>query len=266
MGSIAHLSDLHFGRVDERVVEALVDELSGRPPDVIVISGDLTQRARSGEFADAARFIARLPSKPLVVPGNHDLPWGDLRRRFFSPHERFRRTIETDPFPTFEGAGLRIIGVDTTRAAGLYLDWSRGRISRSQIGVVSDFFGATRSDDETRIVVTHHPFLFPPGDRSRELVGRAKLALHEFRTCGVDLLLAGHFHKAYSGHAAIRHPDEHRILVVQASTTTSTRLKGEPNAYNWIECAPGRCRVLHRAWDAGSRRFVDAECQTYRGR
>ncbi|CAN5410285.1 metallophosphoesterase [soil metagenome] len=265
MGTIAHLSDLHFGRLDEAVAEALVGEMRARPPDLIVISGDLTQRARRAEFAEAARFIGRLPSRPLVVPGNHDLPAGNLGHRVLWPHKRFRKAIERDPFPTFEGAGMRVIGVDTTRVGGLYLDWSRGRISRSQIGVVGEFFGGAGRRDETRVVVTHHPFLYPPGRRERDLVGRAKLALASFRQSGVHLLLAGHFHKAYSGHVAMPHPDEHRIVVAQASTATSTRLKGEPNAYNWITCGGAEIHVLHRVWEPARSGFVDGELREYAG-
>ena len=91
MRTIAHISDIHFGRIDPPIVEAIVADISSMSPSLVVISGDLTQRARAGQFRDAAAFLARLPKPQLVVPGNHDIPLFDVFSRFFSPLGNYRK-------------------------------------------------------------------------------------------------------------------------------------------------------------------------------
>src|SRR5436190_16940942 len=93
MRTIAHISDLHFGRLDPPVAEGLVADLADRKPSLLVVSGDFTQRAREGQFRAAADFLKRLPTPQLLVPGNHDIPLYNLIRRFFFPLDRYRRII-----------------------------------------------------------------------------------------------------------------------------------------------------------------------------
>src|SRR5215203_2252501 len=99
MRTIAHISDIHFGRTDPPVVEGLVKDLAGRHPSLLVMSGDFTQRARERQYRDAAAFMARLPGPQLVVPGNHDIPLYDVIRRFFFPLSRYRKHITPDLRP-----------------------------------------------------------------------------------------------------------------------------------------------------------------------
>jgi len=103
MSTIAHLSDIHFGRVDSTVVDALIDTLTAVAPDLVALSGDLTQRARSGQFRAARRFLDRLPRPLLVVPGNHDVPLFNLAARFLDPFGGYQRHIQEDLEPVFEG-------------------------------------------------------------------------------------------------------------------------------------------------------------------
>ena len=102
MRRIAHLSDLHFGRHDDEIVTGLLRALKAIAPDIYVISGDLTQRARRAQFAAAKAFVDELRATGLpviVVPGNHDVPLYDVARRFMRPLNRFRRYIEAKPYP-----------------------------------------------------------------------------------------------------------------------------------------------------------------------
>lgn len=235
MTTLAHLSDLHFGRLDPRVAESLLEELHERQPDLIVVSGDFTQRARRREFEAARAYVERFPSRPLMVPGNHDVAnYHLVLERFMKPVARFRHYLEDDLFPRMEEENVRVLGINSARPAGWYLDWSRGRISTRQLHEIDARF-RERKNGEVRILVTHHPFIFPPEQDTRHLVRGPKDMLRRLASCGVDLILAGHFHRAWSDVVATRHPDTKSIVVAQASTSTSTRLKEEPNAFNWIE-------------------------------
>src|SRR5690349_20939257 len=102
MRTIAHISDLHFDLVDPNVVEALAAELNQRAPSLLVVSGDFTQRARTGQYQQAARYLHRLPKPQLVIPGNHDIPLFDVIRRFFFPLERYKKHITSELRPLYQ--------------------------------------------------------------------------------------------------------------------------------------------------------------------
>src|SRR3546814_273438 len=151
-----------------------------------------------------------------------------------------------------------VLGVNTARA----LRWKEGSISRDQIGRVRDLLGPYEQS-MFKVVCTHHPFLPPPDSPETGLVRRAGHALRTFESVGVDLLLAGHLHRAYTGDVVTHHAVIKRsILVAQASTATSTRLRAEPNAYNWIALDGDMLRLQSRVWDG--ERFVSAEGQGVR--
>ncbi|MEX2579431.1 MAG: metallophosphoesterase family protein [Verrucomicrobiales bacterium] len=261
MTTIAHLSDLHFGRLDEKVAEILLEELHSQRPDVIVVSGDFTQRARRREFEAARNYVARFPSRPLMVPGNHDVPTFNLLERFIRPTARFRHWLEKERYPRQDHASVSLLGINTARPGGWYTDWSRGRISSEQLSTIQQRF---RGHEElgVRILVTHHPFLFPPEQEGRHLVKGPKDTLESLASCGVDLVLAGHFHRAWSDLVATRHPEVPSIVVAQASTSTSTRLKTEPNAYNWIEVDLPSLHITSHEWREG--RFASTVSKAYR--
>jgi len=244
MRTIAHLSDLHFGTEISPVVDALSAELNERPPSLIVVSGDLTQRARRAQFSAARDFLARLPQPQLVVPGNHDIPLFDIFRRFLAPLRRYRHFIREDVNPTFSDEELHVVGLNTARS----FTWKNGRISRAQIDCLDRELSVIRN--RLKIVVTHHPFIPPPHDAGIELVGRAALAIPLLDRHGADLLLAGHLHRGYAGDIRPHYPSSQRSFVsVQAGTAVSGRTRDEPNAYSWIELTPDRIRIIIRAWN-----------------
>lgn len=261
MTTLAHLSDLHFGRLNREAAEALLRDLERAAPDLIVVSGDLTQGARHEEFQEARAYLDRFPTPPLVVPGNHDLPSWNLYERFTRPTRRFHRYIEPESFPFRAKGQMAVLGINTTRPHGWYWDWGRGRINLRQVRRIREVFAA-RPARELRVVVTHHPFLHPPQEERRPLVRGPRGVLRLLAECGVDLLLAGHFHKSHSEVAVTRYPGAEGIVVAQTSTSTSHRLRAEPNSYNWFRYeAEGRLRVSVLAWMEG--RFLCTSEKAY---
>lgn len=129
MRRVAHISDLHFGRTDPAVVEALVAELNRDPPDLIVASGDFTMRARRKEYVAARAFLDRLTAPWIAVPGNHDIAYFKLLTRFFHPFGRYRRFIAKDTEPTFLDDEIAVVCLNTVRTWAPETDWSQGKIT-----------------------------------------------------------------------------------------------------------------------------------------
>jgi 3',5'-cyclic AMP phosphodiesterase CpdA len=245
MKLIAHVSDLHFGAHIPAVVEALAADLVAASPTLLVVSGDLTQRARTRQFLAARRFLDAIPFPTVVVPGNHDVPLFDAIRRFLSPLARFRRHIGPHVDPFFAVDGLAVLGLNTARSN----TWKDGRLSLAQVDRIRQALCPV-PPPTTKVLVTHHPFLPPPWDESPPLVGRAGLALRAAEDCGVDLLLAGHLHHGYTGDIRSHHLDVRRsILVAQAGTATSHRVRNEPNSYILIAVAPATVGFGLRVFD-----------------
>ncbi|WP_129791136.1 metallophosphoesterase [Sphingosinicella sp. CPCC 101087] len=236
MARIAHLSDVHFGAHDPSVVAGVEAWLVADRPDLVVISGDFTQRARVEQYREARAFLRRLEAvglRTLCVPGNHDVPLFDVLRRFARPLNRYRRFIEEDLCPWFENERLAVLGINTARS----LTIKHGRINHEQMALIRERFRAV-PDDRTKILVTHHPlFAMPIGEEGglTRVVGRHEPALQAVAEAGVHILLAGHFHRTYSAAAREMVENAGPALVIQAGTATSTRLRaGEAQSFNLI--------------------------------
>lgn len=247
MRTLAHVSDLHFGTEDPAVADALVEDVLALAPDLVVVSGDLTQRARTAEFLGARAFLERFPFPVLAVPGNHDAPLFDVARRAFAPFGRFRRHIERADAPCWADDEVAVLGLNTARRTA----WKAGRVSWDQVRAARRFFAAQEAP--SKVLVTHHPFLPPTEAPKERVVGRAGEALASLATSGVDLVLSGHLHEHYSGDAADHHLALTRgVLVAQAGTAVSRRTREAPNAYNVVRLDAPRVHIEVRRYD-GSR-------------
>jgi len=248
MTVIAHISDLHFGAHDPAVVAGLTAELNADPPDLVAISGDLTQYARRSEFEQARQFIGSLKSPVLAVPGNHDLTPFNLPERFASPYGRWIAAIAPEIEPTWMDGRVAVLGVNTTHRGGYHWDWSRGRVGRKDMPQLRDRLAAVPAG-LVRIVVAHHPMLAAEDRPRMVLAGRAKQTLAALAEADVRMILSGHAHYIYSRFSL---PGGRGPLVVQCGTTTSNRLRGDPNGYNRIVVDGEAHTVEPRVW-TGSR-------------
>lgn len=258
MRTIAHISDLHFGAEDPPVAEGLLRDLRDLQPHLVVISGDLTQRARTTQFQAARDYLDRIAVPQIVVPGNHDVPLHNFVDRMVRPLTRYRQWITPELFPFFQDDEIAVAGVNTARSS----TWKEGRISLTQIEKLRTLFEPVPAH-VFKILVSHHPFI-PPADRTKTaLVGRARLALNSLETSGCSLILSGHLHRAYGGDVRITHLKMARsILVAQAGTAISHRRRNEANAYNHIVLDGSALTIHVRQWDGQS--FQVRETRAYR--
>lgn len=256
---VVHLSDLHFGRVDAGMVEPLVEAVERLRPDVIAISGDLTQRARPPEFQQARAFLENFQVPLVVVPGNHDVPLYDLYRRFVKPLDRFYRFITDVREPSFIDREIAVIGINTARS----LTWKGGRVNHTQIMTVRNVLCAL-DPDVIRIVVTHHPFDLPKGYSSLEVVGRSRMAMSRLAECGADILLSGHLHVTHISDTVHRYNIHgHSALVVQAGTASSNRHRGERNSFNCLRVDGRAVTIEHWTWSDEKHGFTRTDVRRF---
>ncbi|MBP1152153.1 MULTISPECIES: metallophosphoesterase family protein [unclassified Methylocaldum] len=262
MRTIVHLSDLHFGRVDSSLVDPLIQSVREIGPDLVAISGDLTQRARTAQFLEARRFLDALPKPQIVVPGNHDVPLYNPLARFFRPLVKYRRYIGENIEPFYADEQIAVVGVNTARS----LTVKNGRVNRRQLDRIRerlcDYPGAV-----IKIVVTHHPFDLPEGFREGDLVGRARMAMEALASCGVDMFLAGHLHVSHSGHTGERYRIAgYKALVISAGTALSVRTRKEKNAFNVLRIEHPKVVLERCTWESENARFVPSAAEYFERR
>lgn len=239
---LAHISDLHFGSDEEGRWAALLDRLAALRPDIVAISGDLTQRARSEQFQSARAFLDRLPAPWIAVPGNHDIPLVNLVSRVFSPFSGYRRHISSDLEPVWEDDGVLVIGVNTVDP----LAHQAGRFRHASIDRVARLAGAA-PPGTVRIVMLHHPLVHGPLIDKRPM-SNAETALAAMADCGVDIVLSGHLH-AWDAEVHKAMNGIHETLLIQAGTATSWRRRGNENDFNLLEVSGRGVRI--ERWVAG---------------
>jgi len=251
--TVVHISDLHFGAADRRLVDSLLQAIAGIAPHVVAISGDLTQRARPSQFAEARAFLLRLPAPHVVVPGNHDVPLYNVLARLVNPLGGYRHYISRERFPVFADDAIVVAGADTTRSLTIQDGGLRARDVRHLVRVL-----ASAPRGAARIIVCHHPFDPLTSRRARLTLPRpASDAVGLLVTAGADVFLTGHLHVGYVGHTAVRYGVSGRsAIVVEAGTATSVRIRGEVNSFNVLRIDSDTVTIERQTWSAAAGRFV----------
>lgn len=249
MFALLHISDLHFGPFFEpAVAEALLLSAARLKPDVIVASGDFTQRAKPEEFAAARAFLDRLPRVPLVTtPGNHDVPLYRLLERLASPYRLYCQHISSELDSVYRDSNLVIVSLNSTKPLRAI---TNGRLSRQQLAFCEKSLRET-PEGALKVVVAHHHFAPAPDYDGGQVMPRAQRALDRFSELKVDLILGGHLHRAYIGNSLDVYPSRRRergIIIVQSGTSTSRRGRArerEKNSFNLIKVGRRAIRITH---------------------
>ncbi len=241
---IALLADLHFGRIaGPEIVSALVRDIREQDVNLVVLAGDLTQRARPREFRAAVRFIERLQVPVVAVPGNHDVyPWWHLVPRLWFPLRRFHRWITPQRFPVVEVPGVVMLGINSATGRRI----QRGFVDTRAIGRMRELFQSCGTCVLT-VLVVHHP---PWGE-----AGSQPLFADSGTDAVPDMVLCGHAHVSWSG---IRHMSGRPVVIVQAGTATSHRWR-EPqmgvNSYQMVTIADTMVSVEERRFVLSAQAF-----------
>jgi 3',5'-cyclic AMP phosphodiesterase CpdA len=265
--TLLQISDLHFGPPYlPHVGEALLQIAPTLAADAIVVSGDLTQRAKREQFAEAKAFLDRLPAVPIVVvPGNHDVPLFRVVERWRDPYGLYREFInsELDHVVQLENATIVALNSTSPRSA-----ITNGRVHREQLDFCSEAFGNAPAE-AARIVVAHHHFAPAPDYERDQTMSKAKRAMNRFVELGVDLILGGHLHRAYIGNSLDFYPGNHRdrgIVIVQCGTTTSHRGRGrerEKNSFNLVAISNNMLKVTHYMYFHEDDGFQPVSCHAF---
>ena len=239
MTLLFHISDLHFGLEDRAAIAWFEDCVRRERPDAVLITGDLTMRARSREFTAACDWIGALDVPVTVEVGNHDLPYFNPVERFFTPYRRIRgieRLVERE----LGLPGVAVVPLKTTARAQWRLDWSKGWVTRKALAKTLAAIDALPAG--TKVLVTAHHPLVEAGTRGRALTRGGERALRELAARGVAAVLTGHVHDAFD----LVQPTPAGPIRMIGAGTLSQRIRSTPPSFNELRVANGALAVRVR--------------------
>lgn len=245
MTRLVQISDIHFGAEDPALVMPLSEAINDLAPDLVILTGDVTQYGRRSEFAAARAFLETLQAPIVGAPGNHDTPYFNMAARLTGPWKRFERWLGPRLQPRAEAGRARVEMLPTARGAQVRIDWSLGRVRRRDAlragARLSDFEGCS-------VLAGHHPLVAPGGLKGRAKTTGGARAAQLITQAGVDLYLSGHLHQVFA--EAMEREDGSVCWFVGAGTALSRRTRGEPASFNVIEVSEDPRVVV---WAAGDK-------------
>jgi 3',5'-cyclic AMP phosphodiesterase CpdA len=255
--TLFHISDVHFGPPHlPRVAQGVLEFVQDRQPELVILSGDLTQRARPEQFQQARAFVDAIPSPTLVVPGNHDVPMYRVWERVLAPFGAYRRHFSDELEPVHREEDLLVVGINTA------FNWTvkEGRIKLARLLEVGELLRQVPRHT-FKVVVAHHHLIPPPNFGTQTVLANAWEAMDLFSTFGVDLILSGHLHQSYIGNSEEFYPKGRPpVVMVHSGTTTSRRGRAgerERNSCNWIQYDRESIVVSHYFWHDAAERFTE---------
>lgn len=260
MSVLLQISDTHFGTEQPAAVAGVLELAARVRPEVVVLSGDITQRARRSQFTAARAFVDRLPAPTLAIPGNHDIPLFNLAARLFAPYANFARAFGDNLQPQYDSDAFLALCVNTTRPAR----HKHGVVSTEQIMQIADRLGRARQD-QLRIVIVHQPVLAIRAEDTNNLLRGYEEAVHAWASAGADIIMGGHIHLPYV-QRIVDDTQTHggKMWAVQAGTAVSKRTRDQaPNSVNVLRHPPGDLVCSVERWDfhAPSSQFHCANVQ-----
>jgi 3',5'-cyclic AMP phosphodiesterase CpdA len=239
------VSDLHFGAADRAALAWFVDEVRARTPDAVVVTGDLTYRARAAEFAEASDWLRALAVPVSIEPGNHDLPYFNLWERFRDPYRRFR-AVEAAVERPLVLADVEIVPMKTTARAQWRLNWAEGRVDRPSLaGAVARV--RARGEGKLALVACHHPLVDLPTMQVAGRTAGGAQALQALADAGASAVLSGHVHDGFD----VTHLAGERPIRLIGAGTLSERVRQTRPSYNLIEVAGAELQVEARLMAEG---------------
>lgn len=265
MLTILQGSDLHFGSAyDPDAGEAFRRAIEESAPDLVVIAGDVTQRAKVGEYREAQRFLESLGDVPLVVtPGNHDVPLYRAFERLLVPFGNYRRYISPDLETVTRVSGAVVVALNTAAPRRAIVN---GRLQRNQLEFAARIFQESHAQ-EVRIVVAHHPLVSAPDGEPADPIPDAARILDAFRDMGAELVMGGHFHRGFVARSSAvcpAHEGHDEVVLAYSGTATSTRgraSEASKNSFHLLMIEEDTIKVEHKLLNRDSMTF-EFLCET----
>lgn len=232
MATLFHVSDIHFGAEDRAAIDWFTAMTRAERPDAVIVTGDLTMRARHSEFAVATRWLEDLGRPVTVEVGNHDLPYFNPFARFLQPYARYHRLERLVERP-LEIAGVAVVPLRTTARFQWRLDWSKGHVSGAELETTAQQAGALARDCFT-IVAAHHP-LIEAGTHGTARTRGGAAALERLASVGVRAVLSGHVHDPFDHAVSVGA----RTVRLIGAGTLSARVRSTPPSFNELRVEAG---------------------------
>lgn len=245
MTRLFHVSDVHFGREDREAIDWFGARVKEEQPDAVIMTGDLTMRARSKEFEAAGKWLESLGRPVTVEVGNHDLPYFNLWARFVTPYKRYvaiERMIEKP----LDLKGVSVVPLKTTARFQFRTNWSKGYVSMRSLQQSLALVEAVPADDLV-FIAAHHP-LIEAGTLATSKTWHGRKALEALATAGAHAVLTGHVHDPFD----ITHEVEGRTVRLIGAGTLSERVRSQPPSFNEIRVEGTSFETIARFKGEGS--------------
>lgn len=248
---IIQISDLHFGMHNPAIIEPFLEDVALLKPDIIIISGDLTQRARSQQFLQLLEFLRRLPVPQLIVPGNHDIPLYNPFARFINPFKRYTKYISPQLEVSFSNHEVNILGVNSVTPYRL----KDGSLNHKTLELIKNYFSA--STQQLNILFFHHNLKYFSG--MHHPLNNAEEFIQYLKECPIHLVCTGHLH--YANLQVINKNQGQRCVLVHAGSTFCHRTANGKNSFYFINTDQLRCSIERRVFINNS--FSSQQIDTY---